>query len=76
VAAALTACGVGTSVHFQPVHRFGYFRRLLGDQSDALPATERLADQLLSLPMHPHLDDEDVTFVCEQIARLATSGRG
>jgi perosamine synthetase len=69
----MTASGIGTSVHFIPVHRFEYFRELLGDLAHELPVAERVADRILSLPMHPHLSDRDVDRVCERIADLATS---
>jgi perosamine synthetase len=75
LAVDLTARGIGTSVHFIPVHRFRYFRRLLGDQAYRLPVTERIADRLLSLPMHPHLTDNDVDYVCAQISALRHDGR-
>ncbi len=75
LAKELAARGVGTSVHFIPVHRFGYFRALLGEQAHRLPVAERIADQLLSLPMHPHLPDEDVDYVCAQIAELRKGTR-
>jgi perosamine synthetase len=70
LSALLADRGIGTSVHFIPVHHFSYFKRLLGDQTDALPVAERLADQLLSLPLHPHLSDGAVDHVCAQIASL------
>lgn len=73
--AALTERGVGTSVHFIPVHRFPYFRQLLGDATPDLPVAERIADQLLSLPLHPHLSDDAVDRVCAQILSLRTCAR-
>ncbi|MDP9093375.1 MAG: DegT/DnrJ/EryC1/StrS family aminotransferase [Actinomycetota bacterium] len=73
--AELAGRGVGTSVHFIPVHRFGHFRRLLGDQESRLPVAERMADQLLSLPLHPQLADSDVDYVAEQIRDLCRTGR-
>ncbi|HEV7210061.1 MAG TPA: DegT/DnrJ/EryC1/StrS family aminotransferase [Mycobacteriales bacterium] len=71
LATELALRGVGTSVHFIPVHRFRYFRQLLGDQAHRLPVAEQVADQLLSLPLHPHLADEDVDYVCGQIGELS-----
>lgn len=73
--AALAERGVGTSVHFIPVHRFPYFRELLGDVTPCLPVAERVADQLLSLPLHPHLSDDDVDRVCAQVVSLRTHRR-
>lgn len=70
LAGELATRGVGTSVHFVPVHQFRYFRSLLGEEAPRLPVAERIADQLLSLPMHPHLADDDIDYVCTQIAGL------
>jgi len=75
LAMELGARGIGTSVHFIPVHRFGYFRELLGDQVHRLPVAERVADRLLSLPLHPQLGEDDVDYVCAQIADLRASRR-
>ncbi|MTD55138.1 DegT/DnrJ/EryC1/StrS family aminotransferase [Amycolatopsis pithecellobii] len=75
LAAALSSRGVGTSVHFIPVHHFSYFRALLGAQMcRQLPVADRVARQLLSLPMHPGLTDSDIDYVCDQIADLARTG--
>jgi perosamine synthetase len=68
LSAALAARGVGTSVHFIPVHHFPHFRRLLGDVP--LPVADRVFPELLSLPLHPALTDDDVDHVCALIADL------
>ena len=36
----------------------------------ALPETERAAREVLSVPLHPHLDDDTVRFVAESTAEL------
>lgn len=61
---SLTAAGVGTDIswpeppYLQPAYeRFGYAR---GD----LPVTERLCDEVLTIPMFPDLTDEEVARVC------------
>ncbi len=57
----LARAGVATSVHFIPVHRLTGYARLLGpDECRAVPVTDRLADELLSLPLYPSLTDDDV----------------
>jgi dTDP-4-amino-4,6-dideoxygalactose transaminase len=33
-----------------------------------LPNTERLAKEILSLPIYPELSDEDVDYVCEVLS--------
>lgn len=71
LAEALAERGVGTSVHFIPVHHFPYFRRVLGpDACAGLPVADRIFPQLLSLPLHPGLGDDEVDHVCAQLAGL------
>jgi dTDP-4-amino-4,6-dideoxygalactose transaminase len=68
----LADAGIGTSVHFIPVHHLPYFRDLLGmDACGELAAADRIFPRLLSLPMHPGLSDSDVDRVCEALAGLA-----
>ena len=68
----LADAGIGTSVHFIPVHHLPYFRDLLGlEACGELASADRIFPQLLSLPMHPGLTDSDVDRVCEALAGLA-----
>jgi len=72
VVEALADAGIGTSVHFIPVHHQPYFRELLGpDECASLPVADAVFPQLLSLPLHPGLTDPDVERVCEALAALA-----
>ncbi|MDQ1495402.1 MAG: hypothetical protein QOG69_1885 [Actinomycetota bacterium] len=66
VITSLAQRGVGSSVHFIPAHRFGYFRRLLGeDECATCPEADAVYPRLLSLPLHPAMTRHDVTYVCE-----------
>jgi dTDP-4-amino-4,6-dideoxygalactose transaminase len=51
-------------VHLQPAYQG---RVLIG--RGGLPVTEKAAQQVLSLPMHPHLTDDQVERVCEAIRK-------
>jgi perosamine synthetase len=67
---------IGTSVHFIPVHHQPYFRRLLGaDQCDRLPVADRVFPSLLSLPLHPLLQLEDVDRVVAAMQDVRRAGR-
>ena len=73
VVAALAAEGIATSVHFQPLHRFGWF----GDNAEVGPAgidvAESMADRVLSLPLSSTITDAQVDQVCAALAAaLAT----
>jgi perosamine synthetase len=68
----MAEAGIGTSVHFIPVHHLPHFRDLLGlEACGELAVADRIFPQLLSLPMHPGLTDSDVDRVCEALAGLA-----
>jgi len=71
VAAALSERGVGTSVHFTPVHRFPYFRLLLGeDACSRLDESDQAFSEVLSLPLYPGLDVDDLDYVAEQLRAI------
>jgi len=63
----LRAAGIHSSIHYPPIHRFGYHAARLGRQE--LPRTEEFATREISLPLHPKLTDEDVGFVVERVSR-------
>ena len=47
--AHLKAAGVDSGLHWQPGHGFGYFRDC---RKDALPVTEKVAKEIVSIPFH------------------------
>lgn len=64
----LSEQGIGALVHYPaPIHLQPAYRDRAGVHRGALPETERIARQVLSLPMHPHLTGEQVERVCEAI---------
>jgi UDP-2-acetamido-2-deoxy-ribo-hexuluronate aminotransferase len=56
LAAALKACGIPTAVHYPiPLHRQEAYQRFPVAAGGA-PVSERLAEEVISLPMHAYLD--------------------
>jgi len=53
--------GIETGVHYRPNHTLSYFAQ---PDAPALPVTERVYPELLTLPLHPDLSDDDVLLVC------------
>ena len=72
---ALSDRGIDCSVHFIPLHHQPYFRGLLGEAASRFPGADQAFDGIVSLPLHPRLDDHDVDRVCAEIASLATAAR-
>lgn len=72
---ALAERGIGTSVHFIPVHQQRYFRRFVDPESGGLPIADRVFPRLLSLPLFPGLSGTEVARVCETLRQLSRRGR-
>ena len=61
----LAARGVGSGVHYIPSHLFSYFRQ----EGLVLPETERVYQEILSLPLFPDITDEQVDRVINEVQR-------
>ncbi len=74
VADGLAERGVGTLIYYPvPIHRQAYLQRYVPGAADLdLPVTNRLADEVLSIPVHPMLSDEDLQTIIAAIREVAT----
>ncbi|MHB8863503.1 MAG: DegT/DnrJ/EryC1/StrS family aminotransferase [Pirellulaceae bacterium] len=66
----LTQNGVGTSVHYKPLHRMSYYRERYGLKATDFPNAERIWRGCVSLPIYPTLSDEDLDYVCGTIKQM------
>ncbi len=67
----MQAGGVGTAIHYPaPIHQQPAYAQFAA--GCRLPHTERLADEIVSLPMHPHLSEAQIEQVVEA-AQLAST---
>jgi perosamine synthetase len=65
----LNAAGVGTGIFYPvPAHQHDYVRSLVGEAS--LPVAERLAQEVISLPVHPGLNQADLEQIVEAVNGL------
>jgi len=58
--------GVMSKIYFPPVHQ-SYFYQTELKYSCTLPSTEKVSDEILSLPFYPGITREDINFVVESI---------
>lgn len=63
----LKADGIGTSVHFIPVHRQPFYKTKYGYEDAAYPVANRVFERALSLPIYPDMTDEQVERVCQRV---------
>ncbi len=66
VVEALRARGIGSQVHYIPVHRQPYYRRIYGELE--LPGADAWYARCLSLPLYPGMADGDVARVADALA--------
>jgi dTDP-4-amino-4,6-dideoxygalactose transaminase len=73
---AMTACGVGTSVHFIPLHLHPYWRERYRLQPEDFPQALEYFQRAVSLPVYPSMTDADVEHVIEAVKTiLSRDGR-
>lgn len=66
LAAFLKEKGIGTGIHYPiPIHKQPYYVEL--GYRDSLPVSEKAADEVLSLPVHPALSGDDVQRIVKEI---------
>jgi dTDP-4-amino-4,6-dideoxygalactose transaminase len=61
---------IGVQVHYVPLHFHPFFQEEFGYERGMFPEAERVYEGLVSLPLYPEMDDEDVEDVIEAIQRL------
>jgi dTDP-4-amino-4,6-dideoxygalactose transaminase len=66
----LAESGIGSSVHFIPLHQLTWFSRNAVIPPDGLPGADEVFARTLSLPFHPLLSNDDVDAVCVLLASL------
>ena len=66
----LADAGVGTSVHFIPLHVHPYYRRTYGYAPVDLPVANLQFEREISLPIYPDLTDDDVDYVVDRLAGI------
>ncbi len=71
----LKARGIGTSVHFIPIHYHPYYQQTLGLKQGDFPNTDRLFAGLLSLPLFPLMTDGDVARVNDAVEEIIVNSR-
>ena len=67
--------GIGTSVHFIPLHLHPYYHNNPTYSSENFPIANQVFKRIISLPIYPKMTDDDVQRVIEVITRLIQENR-
>lgn len=66
----LKQAGIGTGVHYIPVHRHSYYRDTYGFVAEHYPVADDIGRRTLSLPLTSGMSDDDVTRTIAALRRL------
>ena len=66
----LKAAGVGCSVHWRPLHLHPYYEQTFGWQAEDFPVATKLWERLISLPIFPGMQEQEMNYVVNTIRDL------
>ncbi len=70
----LTERGIGTLIYYPvPIHKQAYLQAYVPGAAELdLPVTTKLSDEVLAIPVHPRLSDEDLVAIVDAVRAVAT----
>jgi len=71
----LKARGIGTSVHFIPLHMHPYYRSIFGYAPDEFPNASAAFTSLISLPIYPGMTHDAINRVIHEVSDIVIKGR-
>jgi len=75
VISKMKSAGIGTSVHWMPLHMHPYYREMLGYESSDCPCSAAIYPELVSLPLYPDMTPEQVEYVCRTLKEIIGRSR-
>ena len=71
----LKRLGIGTSVHFIPLHLHPFYQQTYGYRTGDLPNTEDAYERSISLPIYPDLSVEEIERVADGVEHVVQKNR-
>lgn len=62
--------GIQAKIIFEPIHLSDFYRKKFKCKKGMLPKTEKIAEEVLTLPMYPHLKKEEMNFMIESVSEF------
>ena len=72
---ALKDQGIGTSVHFIPLHLHPYYREAFGYKPEDFPTASRVFERIISLPIYPAMSEKSVQRVIAAVTDIIKQHR-
>ncbi len=67
---ALISKGVGSGIHFTPVHLHSYYKKTFGYKRGDFPNSEYIGERTISLPLGANLKEKDVLYIINTVKKL------
>lgn len=64
--------GIGTGYHYPAIHSFTYYQEIYGYCWGQFPHAEAASDQVVSLPLYPHMTESEFNRVIDAIHSVLT----
>ena len=66
----LNEAGIGTSVHYMPIHMHSYYQKKYGFKPDDFPQSKDYFENVITLPLYPLLKKKEVRYIIDCINDL------
>jgi perosamine synthetase len=63
----LSTKGIQTKVYFNPIHSSIFYEKSFGYKAGDFPITEKISEQVLTLPMYPKLSFDEIDYIASSI---------
>ncbi len=61
----LKSIGIETGIHYKPIHQMSFYK-----SRSKLLTTEKIGTEIVSIPVHPNLSDDDIEFIVKSINKF------
>ena len=67
---SLNNAGIGTSVHYKPVHMHSYYKNKYGIKNEDFSNSYYFYNNVITLPLYPTLNNEQTKYIVEFVFKL------
>ena len=66
----LNEAGIGTSVHYMPIHMHSYYQKKYGFKPEDFPKSKEYFENVITLPLYPELKTNEINYIINFINDL------
>jgi len=69
----LTEKSIFSKIYFSPIHLTDFYKNKFTIEKNSLPVTEKISEQILTLPLYPNMTSEEKIYLIESISEFFDS---